>query len=401
MARSKAKQFTKEDDALLGELGVEAEQKQVASYTAKQERIIAGFEDIQRFVQEHGRAPQHGEDRNIFERLYAVRLDRIRGSEECNELLIDMDEDGLLKASAVSAAQTEGVTDDELLEALGVEADAADDVTQIKFVRSQVDRKPAVEVAQRKPCEDFDTFRPVFEQVQRALKNGDRQTAKFQHDGKMDPGDMFILDGQIVLVAGAGELIMKEFGREDRRLRVIYDNGTESNLLLRSLQRAMYKRENSRRILPPAAVAAPLFSDQTDAEDLQSGTIYVLRSRSDNPFIQEHRMLIHKIGVTGGTVKNRIRNAKKDPTYLLADVEVVETFKLANVNRKSLETLLHRFFASARLDLELKDRFGSQVQPREWFLVPLPAIEEAIQRIVDGTIEGFRYDTEAACLTDE
>ena len=103
--------------------------------------------------------------------------------------------------------------------------------------------------------------------------------------------------------------------------------------------------------------------------------------------------------MTGGDVKSRIANAKKDPTYLLADVEIVATFKLANVNRKALEALLHKFFGSARLDLELKDRFGSQVEPREWFLVPLPVIDEAIQKLKDGTIGGFRYDPETARLT--
>ena len=104
------------------------------------------------------------------------------------------------------------------------------------------------------------------------------------------------------------------------------------------------------------------------------------------------------LGVTGGSVKKRIANAKKDPTYLLADVEIVAEYKLANINRKALEALIHKFFSSARLDLELKDRFGSQVEPREWFLVPLSAIDEAIQRIKDGTIDQVKYDPEQATI---
>ena len=122
----------------------------------------------------------------------------------------------------------------------------------------------------------------------------------------------------------------------------------------------------------------------------------MLRSKSEHPFIVEHRDVVHKIGVTREDVKSRVANARKDPTYLLADVEIVASFKLANVNRIGLEALLHKFFASARLDLQLKDRFGSQVEPREWFLVPLPVIDEAIQRIKDATIGGFRYDTDSA-----
>ena len=65
--------FTEEDDALLEELGIEVETHKQASRTAREERVIAGFEEIQRFVEEHGHAPQHGEGRDIFERLYAVR----------------------------------------------------------------------------------------------------------------------------------------------------------------------------------------------------------------------------------------------------------------------------------------------------------------------------------------
>ena len=165
---------------------------------------------------------------------------------------------------------------------------------------------------------------------------------------------------------------------------------------LRSLQRALYKDKASRRITEPGF--GPLFSDDEEEDDLATGYIYVLRSKSEHPFVAEHRSVIHKIGVTGGDVKSRVANAKKDPTYLLADVEIVATYKLANVNRKALEALLHKFFGSARLDLELKDRFGSQVEPREWFLVPLPVIDEAIQKIKDGTIGGFRYDPETARL---
>jgi hypothetical protein len=123
-----------------------------------------------------------------------------------------------------------------------------------------------------------------------------------------------------------------------------------------------------------------------------------LRSKSEHPFVAEHRSVIHKIGVTGGDVKARIATARKDPTYLLADVEIVATFKLSNINRKKLEALLHRFFGSARLDLELKDRLGLQVEPKEWFLVPLDAIEDAIGKLKEGSTGSFRYDSKKANL---
>jgi len=164
--------------------------------------------------------------------------------------------------------------------------------------------------------------------------------------------------------------------------------------LLRSLQRALYKDETSRRVSEPSA--GPLFSGEFEPDDLASGTIYVLRSTSDNPVVAANRDLVHKIGVTGGDIKRRIANAKLDPTFLLADVEVVATYKLFNINRTRLENLIHRVFGPARLDI--KDRFGQPVIPREWFLVPYFVIDEAIEMIRDGSIENFVYDPSLAKL---
>ncbi len=132
--------------------------------------------------------------------------------------------------------------------------------------------------------------------------------------------------------------------------------------------------------------------------DLASGTIYVLRSKSNDPVIAQHRDVLHKIGVTGGDVKTRIANAKLDPTFLLADVEIIATYKLANINRTKLENLIHRVFDPARLDIEIKDRFGNPVIPREWFLVPLFVIDEAVERIKNGAITEYSYDPAAARL---
>lgn len=388
-----------DDESLMRELepdfGVE---DKVVGKSALEQRVLAGFEEIERFVERNGRLPQHGEDRDIFERLYAVRLDRLRQSPEFRAVLKDADPRGLLGAAPVSVpAGAEELDDTELQAALGDLA-ANNDVTNLVHVRSHEDRKAAEDVAQRQPCADFEAFRPIFDQVQRELESGERQTEVFRHNGKLEPGDLFILSGQKVLVAGAAAVTEKDYGREDQRLRVIFENGTESNLWLRSLQRALYKDDRNRRILVRTAEPATLFSEEIEDGDLASGTIYVLRSMSDHVFVAEHRNLIHKIGVTGGEVKPRISNAKKDPTYLLADVEVVAEYKLANINRKALEALLHKFFGGARLDMQLKDRFGFDVEPKEWFLVPLAAIDEAIERIKDGSLGRFRYDAESARL---
>ena len=393
--------FTDEDDALLGELGVEVEPVRHASRSPKEERIIAGFEDIQRFFDEHGRVPQHGEDRDIFERLYAVRLDRLRGLQECRELLEPLDRQDLLSAIAAPSAAVEDLDDDALLAELGVDGAGDDAVTNLRFVRSGAEKRAAEEIANREKCEDFERFAPLFEAVQNDLEIGARVTRPFVKDAgflKADitQGQFFILGGQVAYVADVGEPMRAPNGETDARLRVVYSNGTESNLLLRSLQRALYKDEGGRRITEPNA--GPLFADTRDDEDLASGTIYVLRSKSDEPYVAEHRELLHKIGVTGGDVQQRIANARLDATFLLADVEVVATYRLFNINRTKLENIIHRVFGPVRLDLSIADRFGNPVMPREWFLVPLFVIDEAVERIKDGSIGEVRYDPQTAKL---
>jgi len=392
-----AKGFTDEDDALLAELGVEVEVKKQLSRTPREERIIAGFEEILRFAKEHGRPPQHGEDRDIFERLYAVRLDRIRNLQECRDLLAPLDEQGLLAdtTSALLASVPDDLDDDALLAELGVEV-ARSPLTELKHVRSTAEKKAADEVANRERCEDFSKFKPLFEMVQKELDTGLRETRPFEMKAEIEKGRFFIVGGQKAYVAEKGETITNEQGRTDARLRVIFDNGTESNMLMRSLQRALNKDDAGRRITDPSA--GPLFSDQTIDGDEASGIIYVLRSKSDHPLVTENRELVHKIGVTNMSVEKRIAGAHLQPTFLMSNVEVVATYELYNIKRSKLENLIHRIFEPARLEIEIMDRFGRPVVPREWFLVPLFVINDAVEKIRDGTITSYRYDPHAAEL---
>jgi len=360
-----------------------------------EERVTAGFEDIQRFVEEHGRSPEHGEHRDIFERLYAVRLDRLRALEEHRALLQGMDYQGLLTQSSDKSVAVEEFEVDELRAELEGVAGAGS-ITELKHVRTTAEKRAAEEIASREPAKDFGEFKPLFDQVQRDLAAGVRETARFEEYAAIEPKQWFIVGGQIAYVAERGEIFVPEHGREDARLRVIYDNGTESNLLMRSLQKALYRDPAGRRIIEPSL--GPLFSSGIAEDDVASGTVYVLRSKSDDPAVAANRDLLHKIGVTGGDLNSRIANARHDPTFLLADVEVVATYKLANINRVKLEHLIHRIFEPARLDIVITDRFGEPVVPREWFLVPLFAIDEAIKRIQDGTITSYVYSPKAAAL---
>lgn len=387
-------------DELRDELADFAQPLKKGGRTAREERIIAGFEEVQRFVDEHGHVPCHGEGNDIFERLYATRLDRLRALEECRALLAPLDRQGLLAGAVTTAAPNGDIGDDELLaELTGAAGDAS--ITELRHVRTAAEKRAAEEIANREPCEDFDRFKPLFDAVQTDIDSGARITQPIRKDAgflKTDirEGEFFILGGQTAYVAEVGETFKAPNGESDARLRVIYSNGTESNLLLRSLQRALYKDDASRRVSEPSA--GPLFASENEVDDLASGTIYVLRSKSDNPIVAANREVLHKIGVTGRDVARRIANARLDPTFLMADVEIVATYTLYNINRVKLENLIHRIFAPAQLDIEIKDRFGNPIVPREWFLVPRFVVDDAVERIKDGTITGYIYDPKIAQL---
>lgn len=382
MAKDQA--FTNEDDALLAELGVEVGAKTAGRHTLEQERIIAGFEEIQRFVAEQGHAPQHGEDRDIFERLYAVRLDRIRQQAECRILVEPLDHQGLLAPSPHGSP---------------LDGEPPSSITQLIHVRSSAEKRAAEEIARRNQCKDFHAFKPRFAQVQKELDTGLRDARPFKENKgntEISVGDFFIVGGQKAYVAQKGRQSLTKDGKKDARLRVIFDNGTESKMLMRSLQRALYKDDTSRRITE--AIQGPLFADYREAGDEASGTIYILRSCSKLPSVMKNRDLIHKIGVTNGKVEQRIGNPQLDPTFLMAAVEIVATYDLYNINSKKLETLIHRVFKPAQLTIEVKDRFGNAVVPREWFLVPLHVIDQAVAKIQDGTITDYVYDPQGSCL---
>ena len=386
-------------DQLRSELDGFAEAQKKSGRSPREERIIVGFEEIQRFVEKHGRPPQHGENLDIFERLYAVRLDRLRALEECRSLLAPLDHSGLLSSAEILAGTSELDDDGLLAELKG--AGGADSITELRHVRKSADKRAAEEIANRTVCEDFDKFKPIFEQVTRELKSGVRHTLPFQtmdeiKMAEIQNGEYFIVQGQIAYIAEVGDDFRTQYDRRDSRLRVIYDNGTESNLLMRSFQRALHRDSSGRLITNPDT--GPLFAEERADDDLASGTIYVLRSKSNHPVVAANRDVLHKIGITGGKVDTRIANAHLDPTFLMADVEVIATYELCNINRVKLENLLHRVFDPAQLDIEIRDRFGNPVRPREWFLVPLFVVNEVIERIKDGTITQYVYDLNTARL---
>ncbi|AAP99672.1 MULTISPECIES: GIY-YIG nuclease family protein [Prochlorococcus] len=384
---------------LLDLLGVEVVKKSNSSQTLREEQIINGFKEIQKFHEEFNRAPENLEDRDIFERLYAIRLSVLKESEEFKSVLRTFDYQGLLDVKAVKnyVENNQELDDSELLAKLNISPEVSN-LTLLRHVRSNEDRRVAEEFAKREPCSDFEKYRNLFDNIQRDIKKGIRESVSLKKTPEINQGQFFVLNGQTAYIADVGEPFIQEYGIRDARLYIVFDNGTESRMLLRSLQRALTMDETARLVTNP--ILGPLFDNLVKDGDESSGTIYVLRSKSKLPIIEENRELIHKIGVTGGSIQKRISNSRNDPTYLMAEVNIVGEFKLYSINRTKLEHLIQSIFAPAKLNIKIKDRFGRPYSPQEWFLVPLIEIESAIEKIKDRTILNFQYDPSKAKLVE-
>ncbi len=358
-------------------------------------RIKQAFEEISVFVDKHGFTPGEGPAErkvSVTERTLQIRLKTYRGKPEIISDIRPFDRHGLLdvlieKPPAPMSLDEILEDDDELL------SSAAPNIFTMNHARPASARPD--KVSGRKPCKDFSKFAPLFNEVVAQLASGKRKSVKFAKEQEISAGNVFILNGVMAYIAEVGEQQVRN-GKKNARLRVIFDNGTEGENLLRSLATELYKDPNGRRISDPES--GPLFGSEAttvkvDAKaDRVTGCIYVVKSLSPLPEIKKLDGNLFKIGFTTGKFEDRIRNAKDDPTFLLAPVHPVRTYATVDMNANKFENLLHRIFTEAKLDIEIKDRFGKPIKPREWFLLPLDVIEKVIEKIIDGSIIHYRYD---------
>lgn len=358
--------------------------------STEEQRVLALFEEVNTFMDRFGRKPGDTNTPSITERGLKMKLEGLLRNPEHHSFLKTYDRHHILKESAEPLPQTLDEIldmDDDLL------TTPQDDIFKMVHARPSIAKTD--KVSERVMCRDFEQFKPLFEQCMEDLNSGKRRTVKFRKEQEISAGEFFILNGIIVYVAEVGETHIRN-GKKNARLRLIFDNGTEGNNLLRSLATELYKDENGRRVSSPDA--GPLFDEVPQEGDTQTGMIYVVKSLSRDPEIRKLDGLLHKIGFTSGKMEIRIQNAKDDPTFLMASVHPVATYTLYNINKVKLEHLLHNFFAKARLDIDITDRFGKKIKPREWFLVPQETIAEAISRLKDGSIVDHEYDPDSGKL---
>ena len=352
------------------------------------------FEELKSFIENNGSEPDI-EASNIHEAKLAARLSKLRSTPEALEALAPFDTEGLLGNEPLGEKKTELTIDDVLSSDLLADDD---DIFNLKHVTVGTKSQTAsADMATRKKCMDFDSFKPLFVRIQKELDEGTLETTGINGIAEIQKGQAFILSGLIAYVAEMGEKHERRKGHHNARMRVVYSNGMESNLLLRSFGAALYKDKSARAIVPKDS--GPLFVEE-DSPLYKTGIVYVLRSKSEEPSIAKHRDYLHKIGVTTSDVKKRVSNAAKDATYLLADVEVVAEFTLYNMNLQATEKLLHTFFREAQADIQIPDRFGNMVKPKEWFFLPLDIIKEAIKLLREKAINNCRYDPQIIGIVD-
>lgn len=349
-----------------------------------EDRLLAAYKEISDFVTEHGREPRVN-PADVSETKLAMRLKAMATNEEQRSALKVHDSLGLLKEPEPPKSLEDVLADDRsgLL-------DDPDDLFRLEHIPKS--RTSPERIARRTPCADFDKFEPMFAECHADLRTGVRRLLPFKNPQQITQGSFFVLNGVLVYVAHIGERRQDATGDSNARMRCIFENGTESDLLLRSLASQLY--QDGKMVTEPELVAAtPIELDP----DTPMGIVYVLRSLSEDPQIKAIPHL-HKIGCTIKTTQQRTRDAVKETTYLMSPVELVTDYKVpAGVERK-IEALLHRLFATARLDVSFELGGETMTEAHEWFSVPLTVIDEAITLIEASTITSFEYDPEGQTL---
>ena len=362
--------------------------------TTSSDRLIAGFQEICDYAEAHGCPPTEETDRKLYRRLKGIlenesRLERCHPFDTCgllpvpeNEILSEPEAEYKPK-ELTEEEQLEEIMNDPLFDDIESGSDLGlFDIPD--YMRQRLNaRKEAEYVGKRRKCEDFDKYADGFKDVQQGLKSGKYRLVKFS-EPNLKVGRYFVEQGVIGYLAAFEQEAKNNLGRVDGRTRVIYENGSEADIKFRTITKNLsvdgYSIINTSEITPEEFEKSFTINDN----DVESGTIYVLRSKSTRPEIAAIKNL-YKIGFTATSVESRIANAKSEPTYLCADVEVVATWKVYNVKSSTFEALIHKLFASVQLQVTVDGH-----QPKEWFIVPFKVIEEAANAIING--EAIMYD---------
>lgn len=356
------------------------------------DRLVTSFEEVNAFYEIHKRLPDVNGDTS--EKRLARRFEVIICDIEKQKRCLPYDRFGLIKTQEADVdAELRALFDSPLL-TISKESEALFDMPE--HLKKEIDKSAPDFVAQRKKCNDFEQYDPLFRGVHKDLNSGKRSLIRFQ-EPHLKEGTYFLVGGVLVFLDKILETKKDKNRKIDGRTRCVFENGTESNLLLRSLAKALYL--DGYTVQESKETDENYLKEQfhiTD-EDIATGYIYVLESKSTNPAITQYKEL-YKIGFTTGSVEERIANASQESTYLLDDVEVIASWKTYNLNVSYFENMLHKLFGQVQLQVKIHHHSGVVIVPKEWFIVPLPIIKKAIDYILRGI--PVSYNTKEQALEE-
>ena len=390
-----SKKITIDDIFNDDDFGLLDSKPQISNIKSEEDRLIESFEEINAFIDKNNREPGTS---SMSEYGLSAKLKALRQDDAKKKILKPFDRHDLLGYVEIVT-----LTIDDILNENDDLLNTAEELSIFKFkhIPNPDEKAEADFVAQRKPLKekDFKPYEAMFQNVHQEIKEGKRKLLPFKDLEKhLHKGQFYVSDGimlyleDVIFERDDTNLSQETSRRKDGRTRTVFENGTYSNMLYRSLGKQL--QNNGKLVTNTHAYAQnELFvnANLVRDEDIQTGWIYILKSKSTDPKISAIKDL-YKIGFSGTPVDERIRNAKNEATYLFAEVQKMASYSCYNRNADKLEQLLHRFFASSCLNLDLFDEKGQRITPREWFVVPFEIIEEAIQMILNESIINFRYD---------
>jgi len=378
------------------DLGLLADVKPVTAKADENAMVLQTFKEVESFFRRHGRLPNN--DGNLDEKILDRKWQALLNNKQHCETLRQYDTLNLLRPSektecckAENVVTLEDIFNNDDLNLLDV---GNTDIFRMEHIPQRAANGSPYEDennAVRKPCTDFWRFEAWFKQIHHMLKHGEAHFERLKTETFLQPGDVFLLHGALCYVADFAETEDRKSTRGNRRLRVIYENGTESNILTRSLARAVYKDGNGKKIMLSSAELLPDILTANSPQDLVTGQLYVVRLLQPKPEFATYRNL-YKIGFTTGTVEARIADAENDTAFLESKVVPVLSFECRNINPHTFERLLHAFFAAQRVNIRLIGKNGKIYIPHEWFDVELDVIEKAAEYIINGTINQYRMN---------
>ena len=367
--------------------------KPISSPITSDQRLISSFEEINTFFSEHNREPSETLDiieRKLFSRLNEIRKDSFKIKE-----LKKFDKFNLL------GEIKEIKTIDDILENdhLGIlDSSKEEEIFKLENINSNLKRNKTDFVARRTPCKNFSNYENKFKEIHKDIKDGKRKLLIFKEQD-LKEGRYFVLDGILLFLekVGSEKRIFNDKSqgqrvRADSRILCIFENGLESNMYLRSLQKLLY--QNGSYVSETNEEAINIFNENLGklaSQDKKTGYVYILNSLSEDLRIKNMKNL-HKIGYCTTSVEQRIINAKFDPTFLMSEVKIIQIYEIHNVNPQKFENLIHSFFRKRCLDISIVDLNGETTKPKEWCVVPFRVIDRVVSLLENGEIINYRYD---------